>query len=79
MSLLLLTKTAQVTYLLVAGCLSTSVDSECPKSSYVESWSGPVSMQECQEYIRSGEFDPTDRMPGFPAYIVKCEPKPTTL
>lgn len=79
MSLLLLTKTVQVTYLLVAGCLSTSVDSECPKSSYVESWSGPVSMQECNDYIRSQEFDPTDYMPGYAAYIVKCEPKPDTM
>jgi hypothetical protein len=74
-----LAKAAQITYLLVAGCTGPDVNAECPVSSYVESWSGPVSQQECNEYIASEDFNPTDYVPGFNDYIVRCEPKPTSM
>ncbi|UKL15049.1 hypothetical protein hairong_145 [Pseudomonas phage hairong] len=74
----------KVTVLLIAGCTGgTDIDSPeqgvCPVSNYVESWSGVASQQECDEYIRSKAFDPEEYLPGWDSYVVRCEPKPTTL
>jgi hypothetical protein len=70
----------KITYLLIAGCTGTDMESDdvgdCPTSQYVESWSGPNSKTECDQFINSKDFDPTTYMPGYPSYIVGCKPQP---
>lgn len=73
----------KVTLLLVAGCTGTDVESddvgECPTSQYVESWTGVNSLEECEAFIRTKQFDPNDYVPGWPSYVVGCKPKPTSM
>jgi hypothetical protein len=79
-----ITGTLKVTLLLIAGCTGgTDIDSpekgECPVSSYVESWSGVDSKGECERFVRTRDFDPTDYLPGWDSYVVRCDPKPTVM
>lgn len=57
MSLSLVTLTKPV-FLLIMACNAT----ECPESIEPKSWSGPEAESQCQTYIRSDDFDPSDFM-----------------
>jgi hypothetical protein len=70
--------TLKVTLLLVAGCTGTDINSDdvgdCPTSQYVESFTGPNSQSDCDQFIRTKAFEPENYMPGYPSYVISCRP-----
>lgn len=63
-----------ITKLLIIGCVGDSTDN-CPQSVEPETWTGLVSMDECQKFIRQKKFDPVDYLPGYETYMVQCQPQ----
>ena len=64
-----------LTKLLVIGCTGTDPDQgvgNCPTSVEPQTWVGLASMSECEQYVRTKDFDPDDYLPGWPSYIVRC-------
>lgn len=64
--------------LLILGC--TGVDptqgyGDCPASVEAESWYGKdvTAYTECMAFTRNKDFDPTDYLPGYESYVVRCE------
>ena len=63
-----------ITKLLVIGCVNDTA-TDCPQSVEPHTWTGLVSMDECQRFIRTKEFDPSDYLPGYDMYKVRCDPQ----
>lgn len=69
--------TLYLTKLLIIGCTGTDPDSDnlgqCPESLIPHTWTGLSSKSECEAFIRTRDFDPTDYLKGYGSYIVSCK------
>lgn len=64
-----------LTKLLIIGCTGTDPDAgvgDCPVSVAPETWIGLASKGECERFIRTKDFDPSDYLPLWGSYIVRC-------
>lgn len=67
--------TLYLTKLLIIGCTGTDPDAmgDCPTSVEPHEWVGLTSKGECEAFIRTKDFDPTDYLPNWSSYIVRCK------
>ena len=49
---------SKTVFLLIMACNAT----DCPESTMPDSWSGPEAQSQCEAFIRSDDFDPSDYM-----------------
>lgn len=66
---------AKVVYLVVMLCSGQGEVTECPDSYEPKSWTGPEATFECQQFITSKEFDPSDyvMLGAHEFYAVRCQ------